>query len=171
MDKKRCCFIGHRRIENPEKLKEKLFIIIENLIIKESVTEFVFGSRSKFDDLCHMVVTEIKKEKNYIERIQVTTKSEYCVLESEREKVERVTNLRHKGYERGIDANDGEDVGITAYIKRNYQMIDLSDYAIFYYNENYLPKTGSKSGTGYAYKYAIKRKRQNKLHSVINLYV
>ena len=64
------------------------------------------------------------------------------------------------------------------YIERNYEMINLSTYCIFYYNENYIPPIEEStknnlfppqkrhSGTKIAYNYAIKKKKQ-----IINLYI
>lgn len=55
-----CCFIGHRTINETEQLKLKLYNIIEKLIIEENVDTFLFGSKSRFNDLCYELVTEIK---------------------------------------------------------------------------------------------------------------
>ena len=45
------------------------------------------------------------------------------------------------------------------YVKRNYEMIDKSDYCIIYYNEKIAPTT-RKSGAKIALDYAIKRKKE-----------
>jgi len=50
-------FFGHRNVVVAEELKEKLKAIIENLIVNHNVLTFLFGSRSNFDYLCHLVVT------------------------------------------------------------------------------------------------------------------
>ena len=57
-----CCFIGHREISVTEELKSKLKDIIENLINKENFGIFFFGGFGEFDDLCHEVVTALKKQ-------------------------------------------------------------------------------------------------------------
>ena len=48
---KSCSFIGHRKINESEELKSKLYNIVEDLILNKNVTEFLFGSRSDFDNL------------------------------------------------------------------------------------------------------------------------
>ena len=57
-----CCFIGHRKINETEELKQKLTEVIENLIVNENVDTFLFGSKSEFNDLCRYTVTELKKK-------------------------------------------------------------------------------------------------------------
>ena len=63
---KTCCFFGHRKIDETEELKNKLYEIIENLILNEKIDTFLFGSKSQFDDLCHKVVTELKEKYSHI---------------------------------------------------------------------------------------------------------
>ena len=65
------CFFGHRKIDETEELKNKLYEIIENLIVNEKVDTFLFGSKSQFDDLCLKVVTEMKEKHPHIKRIYV----------------------------------------------------------------------------------------------------
>ena len=60
MNKKTCSFIGHRKIELTDKLKQKLKVVIEDLIVNQNVLTFLFGSRSEFNTLCHNIVTELK---------------------------------------------------------------------------------------------------------------
>ena len=62
MNNKICSFFGHRKIDITKELKEKVKEIIENLIINHNVFTFLFGSRSDFDHLCHLVVTELKQK-------------------------------------------------------------------------------------------------------------
>ena len=61
MKEKACCFIGHRKIEETSELRGELYEIIERLIKDEKVDTFLFGSKSRFNDLCHELVTKIKK--------------------------------------------------------------------------------------------------------------
>ena len=63
-----CSFFGHRKIEITEELKQKLKEIVEDLIINHNVLTFLFGSRSDFDYLCHLVVTELKEKYPFILR-------------------------------------------------------------------------------------------------------
>ena len=59
---RKCCFIGHRKINATEALKIKVSELIEDLIVNHNVNTFLFGSRSEFDNLCHSIVSEIKKK-------------------------------------------------------------------------------------------------------------
>lgn len=58
--------------------------------------------------------------------------------------------------------------GRASYVERNQEMINKSDFCIFYYDENYLPPRRKnsrrdlfdyqpKSGTVVAYEYALKK--------------
>ena len=73
---KACSFFGHRDTPQTEELKEKVREIVERLIIEEGVDTFLFGSRSNFDELCHIVVTELKEKYPYIRRIAYLCKHE-----------------------------------------------------------------------------------------------
>ena len=59
---KACSFFGHRDTPQTEELKQKMRETVERLIVEEGVDTFLFGSRSKFDELCHIVVTELKEK-------------------------------------------------------------------------------------------------------------
>ena len=48
--------------------------------------------------------------------------------------------------------------GKAVYVKRNYEMIDKSDFCIFYYNAENSPTT-RQSGTKIALQYAIERQK------------
>lgn len=90
MKSKTCCFIGHRNIEMTDELEKEIYGYIENLIISENVKTFLFGSKSDFDYLCHSVVSCLKNKYPEIKRIGYTCKSESVILESEREKWEKI---------------------------------------------------------------------------------
>jgi len=53
MKKNTCCFFSHRKINETEELKSKLVETIEKLIVYENVDTFLFGSKSRFNSLCH----------------------------------------------------------------------------------------------------------------------
>lgn len=76
-----CCFIGHREIEKTNELVLSIKSVIERLIQDEGVRTFAFGSRSKFNDLCHRIVTDLKKEFSDLERVFLTCHNEICILE------------------------------------------------------------------------------------------
>ena len=77
---KTCSFFGHRDTEQSEELKQKVKDIVERLIVEKSVDTFLFGSRSNFDELCHIVVTELKEKYPYIRRIAYLCKHEFGCL-------------------------------------------------------------------------------------------
>ena len=85
---KTCSFFGHRKIEENKELKQRVKESVEELIVKYGVQRFLFGSRSEFNDLCHLVVSELKEKYPKIKRISYTCKSEGCTLEIEREEKE-----------------------------------------------------------------------------------
>ena len=68
---KSCSFFGHRDTPQTEELKERVREIVERLIVEENVDTFLFGSRSKFDDLCHIVVKQVSLF-NYANTLQKT---------------------------------------------------------------------------------------------------
>ncbi len=49
--------------------------------------------------------------------------------------------------------------GRGVYVKRNCDMIDRSDFCVMYFDESYKPCHKSKSGTGLAFEYAKKRRK------------
>ena len=55
-----CCFIGHRKINETEELRLKIFNTLEKLINENSVDTFFFGSKSRFNDLCYEIVSKLK---------------------------------------------------------------------------------------------------------------
>lgn len=173
---KSCCFIGHRNANLSAQELDVLKNIIENLILKENVKDFLFGSKSKFNEISHKIVTELKEKYTYIERKFYNLRSEYCVLESERLNLEKImsTTLRKDvklmGMEGEVSFSKKLNTTVNSYIVRNQAMIDNSDYCIFYYDENYLPIIKKKnqsniSGTKKAYEYALKKKKL-----IINVY-
>lgn len=87
MEKNRtCCFIGHRKINLDINSKNRLVKIIEDLIVNKNVINFLFGSRSEFNDICYKIVSELKEKYMNIVRIFYTSKSESCLFFYEKEK-------------------------------------------------------------------------------------
>lgn len=153
-EKNTCCFFGHRKIFITECLVESLQNEIEKLIKEKKVKTFLFGSRSEFDDLCHKVVSELKEKYSDIVRIYV--RAEFPYINDEYEKY-----LSNR-YEESYDPEKIKGAGKASYIERNYEMIDKSEYCIFYYDEEYVPIRGKKSGTKIAYEYAKKKGKKIK---------
>ncbi len=141
-----CCFFGHRTITETEELKLKLVEIIEKLIVENSVDTFLFGSKSRFNSLCLEIVTELKQKYPHIKRIYV--RAEYQFID------EQYKNYLLKNYEETYYPKNIINSGRASYIKRNYEMIDKSQFCIVYYDEQNTPTT-RKSGTKIALDYAI----------------
>ena len=166
-EKKTCCFFGHRRIA-ADGLRERLYKIIEDLIIYKYVDTFLFGSKSDFDKLCLAVVTELKYKYPHIQRVYVRAEFQYI---NDDYNAYLLQSYDDTYYPERISGS-----GRAAYVERNQIMIDCSDICIVYYNENYLPPERKnsrhdllpyqpKSGTGIAYEYAQKKKKD-----IVNLF-
>ena len=184
---KKCCFIGHRTIVASTELTENLTKTIERLIAQDGVKYFLFGSRSEFDDLCHSIVTALKEKHPHIVRVAYTRRSEYAVKAEEKEKMERTwasvlkTDVKFKDYDAEVQSEKVYSAGKASYVERNQELIDASDFCVFYYNEEYQPPRRKrtnrdlstyqpKSGTRLAYEYAVqKSKKADKV--VINMFV
>lgn len=161
---KSCCFIGHREINESGELKKNLQKLLSDLINK-GVKEFVFGDHSAFNDLCYLEITELKKTYPEIQRIHFRTE-----LPDVNEFTMQLLTI---GYEKSCFPDNVYNAGKASYIKRNQAMIKYSDYCVFYFNSDYIPKRKKstqsnslpKSGTGQAFNYA---KTLNKI--IYNLY-
>lgn len=179
---KTCSFFGHRKIKKSEDIQEKVTAVVEYLIVNCGVRVFLFGSRSEFDNLCRLVVGKLKEKYVNIKRIAYTCNREACVLESERKRWEKMYSVIGKDVT-DLACVDEEyayknkyKAGVGSYVERNREMIDDSEYCIFYYNENYKPiiKRSKQaevyyqpaSGTRLAYEYARKKGKH-----IINLYI
>ena len=146
-----CCFIGHRTINETEELKLMLCDIIEKLIVENSVDTFLFGSKSRFNKLCHELVTKIKEKYPHIKRVYV--RAEYPDIN------EHYKNYLLESYEDTYYPEKIMNSGRAVYVERNYEMIDKSHFCIVYYDEQNAPKT-RKSGTKIALDYAVKQGKQ-----------
>ena len=146
-----CCFIGHRTINETEELKSRLLGIIENLILSQKVDTFLFGSKSRFDDLCLELVTEIKGKYPHVKRVYV--RAEYPYIN------DRYKSYLLKSYDDTYFPEKIISARKAAYVERNCEMIDKSQFCVIYYNEQNLPVT-RKSGTKIALDYALKREKQ-----------
>ena len=157
-----CCFFGHRKISEEDRLKIKVYEVMENLILHSGVDTFLMGSKSDFDLLCREVVSLLKEKYIHIRRIYVP--AEYPYINDDYEKY-LLRNCEQTYYpERLIGA------GKAVYVERNREMIDKSKYCIIYFKDGYLPERRknnirdlfdcqSKSGTEIAYMYALIKKK------------
>ena len=149
MSIKTCCFFGHRNVKETEELIKKVYNIVENLIIKENVTEFLFGSRSNFYDICHKAVSRAREKYPFINRIYVRAEYPYIDID--------YTDQLLRHYENTYFPEKIIGAGKAVYTERNCEMIKQSHFCVIYYNESTAAKN---SGTKAALKYAQKLKKQ-----------
>lgn len=128
---KTCCFIGHRKIEETNELIEKIYNIVEDLIINKGVTTFLFGSRSEFNDLCKKIVTKLQEKYPDIKRVYVRAEFEHISQDYKDFLLER--------WEDTYFPKKVSGAGKASYVERNQIMINKSEFCIFYYDENYMP--------------------------------
>jgi len=158
-----CCFFGHRKINETEVLRNKIYNTVEKLIIEQKVHTFLFGSKSDFNSLCLDIASKIKEKYPHIKRVYV--RSAYADAD------EYYTNYLLKFYEDTYFPEKIRGSGKASYVERNQEMINKSKYCVVYYDENYLPPRRKKSrrdltdyqpesGTKLAYDYAVKMKSQ-----------
>ena len=184
---KSCCFIGHRKINKTEELTAFLKSTIIELIEEKEVRLFLFGSRSEFDDLCHSIITDLRKEYPDIQRVLFGCESETAPNKEEKELSERYLK---RVYGKDIVVKDYDDfykpeevftAGKLSYVVRNQAMIDESDYCVFYYDKNYQPPRRKlsknslgtvqpNSGTRIAYEYACKKAKNVQNKQIINIF-
>lgn len=166
---KACNFFGHRDTPQTEELKQKVRETVERLIVEEGMDIFLFGSRSKFDELCHIVVTELKETYPHIRRIAYLCKHETACLvgagTSLRQKIKNLTGRdEYVGEYEEIKKSDRvNSAGCACYIERNQWMIDGSYCLVLYYDEGMKLK---RSGIKWVWEYA---KRKEAI-SIFNLF-
>lgn len=146
-----CTFFGHRTINETEELKNRVEECIEKLITDKNADTFLFGSKSCFDRLCLEIVTRLKEKYPHVKRIYV--RAEFPVI-----------GFDYKAYLlRSYDETYYPEkllgAGRAAYVERNYEMIERSEYCIVYYDEQNASTT-RKSGTKIALDYAVKKEKK-----------
>ena len=142
--------------------------------MEEGVDVFLFGSRSKFDEFCHIVVTELKEKYPYIQRVAYLCKHESgCMVGAGTSLTQKIKDITGHNevvleYEKIEKLDKVVSAGKASYLERNEALIDISDFCVFYYNPDYQPprRKGSKkaffdyqpkSGTQLAFEYANKK--------------
>ena len=161
---KSCSFFGHRDTPQTEELKQKVRETIERLIVEEGVDTFLFGSRSKFDELCHIVVTELKEKYPHIQRIAYLCKHESgCLVGKGRDEERRIKELTG----RDVYVREFEDIkmsdrinsaGRASYVERNQWLVNDSEFVVCYM-DSLLMRDKKTSGTLLAYEYAKNEKK------------
>ncbi|MBQ4081759.1 MAG: DUF1273 family protein [Clostridia bacterium] len=146
-----CCFLGHREINETEELKQRLYSVIEDLILKEKVDTFLFGSKSRFNGLCYETVSKIKEKYPNIKRIYV--RAEFPNID------QNYKEYLLENYEDTYYPEKAIGAGRAAYVQRNYEMIEKSQFCVVYFCENNFPKN-RKSGTKIALDYAVRKNKK-----------
>lgn len=144
--KKICSFFGHRKVEEDidERIKEK----VEDLIVSQGVEIFLFGGFGEFDELCHKIVSTLKLKYPQIKRC-------FCLIDERHlQKAKRPKYLLDEDYEEFLYLPLEYDYWYTRIYYRNCEMIDKSDYIVFYAMEK------KESGAYKALTYARKKKKQ-----------
>ena len=133
---KTCSFFGHRDTTPTDIIKQQVREIVERLIVEEGVDTFLFGSRSKFNELCHMVATELKEKYPHIRRIAYLCRHEGgCLVEKSEEMRQAIKRLTGRDeyvceYEEIKRFDRVDSSGRAAYIERNQLMIDDSEHIV-----------------------------------------
>ena len=174
---KACSFFGHRDTPQTEELKEKVREVVERLIVEEGVDVFLFGSRSSFDELCHIVVTEIKEKYPNIRRVAYLCKHEAgCLVGTGMELKRKIKEITGRDtyvseYEEIKKSDRVNSAGRASYVKRNQEIIDESDIVVFHL----LPETKGDSverlvsGTVFAFEYACRKRKKIQEMNIIRV--
>ena len=148
VDFKSCSCFGHNKINVFKHLKEKLMSIFKELISKENVKYFYFGGFGEFDDLCHSIITELKNEYPEMYRI-------FCLSDPRHQRLsKRPKWLKDEDYEEITYLDLNFDYWYSRIYYRNCEIIDRSDFVIFYVNHT------EQSGAYKALQYAKRKKKQ-----------
>ncbi len=154
MKERTCCFIGHRDYYPEGEKYDALQKAVEDLIISGYDT-FLFGSRSEFNFCCRDIVTELKEKYPHIRRVYVRAQYPYVS--------QNYIDYLLEDYDETYYPERLLNSGRYAYVERNRIMIDESSTVVMGYEKNH--SSEKKSGTAYAYEYAVKRKK-----NVLNFY-
>lgn len=146
--KKSCSVFGHSKIKITKELENNLKSTFKMLITQENVKYFYFGGFGEFDDLCHSIITELKNEHPEIYRI-------FCLSDPRHQRLsKRPKWLKDEDYEEITYLDLNFDYWYTRIYYRNCEIIDRSDFVVFYVNHT------EQSGAYKALQYAKRKKKQ-----------
>ncbi len=123
--KKVCCFAGHSRLPDSEKIYDSLLQKIENLILCENVNEFRVGNYGEFDSLYARTIRRLKEKFPYISLILVIPYLTYEINNNKKYYEERFDEIIIAP----IPESTPKKLRI---IKRNEYMVESSDFLIYY---------------------------------------
>ena len=142
-----CSFFGHRRITETENLRKTINSLLEKLIVEKGHQIFLFGGLGEFDTLCYEIVSSLKEKYPSIQRIYCVHDEKYLLPSK------RPEDLRETAYEQFIYLPLPFEYWYTRIYYRNCEMIEKSDYIVFYV------KNKKESGANKAMEYAKRRKK------------
>ena len=117
-------------------------------LVERGFTTFLFGGFGEFDELCHEVVSDLKKSNPKIQRV-------YCLIDEKYLREEkRPRYLLDCDYEKFVYFPLAFDYWYTRIYYRNCEMINRSDCVIFY------AETRMDSGAYKALQYAKRGKKE-----------
>ena len=143
-----CSFFGHRQIMNAEELRKMVTFLVERLIEEKGYAIFLFGGFGEFDELCYNIISRLKVKYPKLKRIYCVHDEKYLL---ERK---RPAYLGAMHYEEFIYLPLPFDYWYTSIYYRNCEMIERSDYIIFY------AENRKDSGAYKALKYAKRHKKE-----------
>lgn len=144
MESKICSCFGHSQIEITNELKQKIKYIYQDLIVNKNFDTFLFGGFGQFDELCYQIISELKNKYNHIKRV-------YCL---ENKKYLNLFKLKYSQYyEDFIYLNLDFDFWYKRIYFRNCEMVNKSDFILFYVNKQ------QNSGAFKIFKYAKLKKK------------
>ena len=145
---KSCSVFGHSKIKITKELENYLKSTFKMLITQENVKYFYFGGFGEFDDLCHSIITELKNEYPEVYRI-------FCLSDPRHQRLsKRPKWLKDEDYEEITYLDLNFDYWYSRIYYRNCEIIDRSDFVIFYVNHT------EQSGAYKALQYAKRKKKQ-----------
>lgn len=146
MEKKTCCFTGHRYIQKEKKKEVEKAVAKEvEQCIQKGITCFCIGGALGFDTLCAKVVLEAKEDNPWVELVLILPcreqtkgwhKKDILVYETIKARADKVVYIVEE-YEKGC------------MLRRNRRLVDTSDYCIAYLKQK-------RGGTYYTVCYALK---------------
>ena len=153
------CFTGHREIsENPKKLSERLYNVLEKLIAEEGITDFYAGGACGFDTIAALDVLKLRSK--YPE-----VKLHLVLPCSNEEQTRNLTPTQKYDFKSVLSRADSIEYTSERFFKgcmgkRNARLVECAvDYCICYYDEQ---KQGGTAQTV--------RMSEDKGLKVVNLY-
>mgnify|MGYP004560448251 CR=1 FL=1 len=145
-----CSFFGHADTVITDELRDKIKNEVLRLI-NDGFDVFLFGGFGNFDDECYKTVSTLRKSFPNIKRV-------FCLYDQRQENVyKRPLWLQKEEYEDYVYLSLRYEYWYKRIYYRNVEMINLSDFIIFYVFDI------EKSGANKALKYAkqVKKKYVN----------